>query len=71
MVEISNALEVSTDEFLVDNIDFPKSLNDNDASYILLDCSPQESEILTRNMRNLRETLRSYRITRKQDKNEK
>ena len=42
LVEISNALEVSADEFLVDNMDFPKSLNDNDASYILLDCTPQE-----------------------------
>ncbi|MBR6235077.1 MAG: helix-turn-helix domain-containing protein [Spirochaetales bacterium] len=62
LVDISNALEVSADEFLVDNMDFTKSLNDNDASYILLDCSPQESEIITRNMRSLRETLRSYRI---------
>ncbi|MBP5163744.1 MAG: helix-turn-helix transcriptional regulator [Spirochaetales bacterium] len=64
LVEISNALEVSADEFLVDNMDFPKSLNDNDASYILLDCTPQESEIITRNMRNLRESLRAYRITK-------
>lgn len=63
LIEISNALQVSVDELLVDNMDFPKSLNDNEASYILLDCSPQESAILTRNMRNLRESLRSYRIT--------
>ena len=67
LVEISNALEVSTDECLVDNMDFSKSLNDNDASYILLDCSPQESEILTKNMKDLRESLRSYRIIRKKD----
>ena len=68
LVEISNALEVSTDELLVDNIDFSKSLNDNDASYILLDCSPQESEILTKNMKSLRESLRSYQITKKENK---
>ena len=63
LIEISNALQVSTDEFLVDNMDFPKSLNDNEASYILLDCSPQESEILTKNMRSLRESLRGYKIS--------
>ena len=62
VVEICNALEMPIEDLMVDNMVASRSMEGNDASYLLLDCTPEEQEILTKNMRSLRETLRRFSI---------
>ena len=62
LISIANAMNVPADELLVDNLIASTSKKDGDDYYILLDCTPEEATILTKNMRSLKETLRSYTI---------
>ena len=61
-INIANALQISSDELLVDNLDVHNSNRNGDDFYVLLDCSPEEATILVKNMKNLREILRKYTI---------
>lgn len=61
-VNIANALEISPNELLVDNLSFSNSRYDGDDYYILLDCSPEEATILVKNMKDLKAILRKYTI---------
>ena len=61
-VNIANALEISADELLVDNLMVSSSNADSDLHYLLLDCSPAESKILVQNATALKEILKQYEI---------
>lgn len=62
LINIANALEISADELLVDNLTNSTSKRDGDDFYVLLDCSPEEATILVKNMRGLKDILRKYTI---------
>ena len=62
-INIANALEISSDELLVDNLMQSTSKRDGDDFYVLLDCTPEEATILVKNMRGLKDILRKYTIT--------
>lgn len=62
LIDISNALNVSTDDLLQDVIDFPHNDMSIEADKILLDCSPEENSILISNMSSLKKKLREYTI---------
>ena len=61
-INIANALEISADELLVDNLMNSTSKRDGDDFYVLLDCSPEEATILVKNMKGLKDILRKYTI---------
>ena len=63
-VNIANALNVSADELLADNLLVAAHNMDADELDILFDCSVNERQILLENMRSLKKTLRSYRISK-------
>ena len=61
IVAIANCLGVSVEELLKDSVDVLKiAATPSEADCILLDCSPGEERILTKNMKDLRETIRPY-----------
>ena len=43
LIALANALEVSADEILVDNLTASESNHDGDDYYLLLDCTPEEA----------------------------
>ena len=61
-ISIANALEISSDELLVDNLSVSNSMRGGDDYYILLDCTPEEATILVKNMKELKTILRRYTI---------
>lgn len=62
VISIANALEITSDELLIDSLEVTNSQIASKADAILLDCSPTEEKILTENMKSLRETLRPFNI---------
>lgn len=62
LINICNALNLPSDELLVDNLVNSNSKRDGDDYYTLLDCTPEEATILVQNMKDLRENLRKYTI---------
>ncbi len=64
LVKISNALEISIEDILVDSLLFTnaegKSKHEDDFSYILLDCSEKESKIIVKNAENLKSLMKKY-----------
>ncbi|MBQ7644087.1 MAG: helix-turn-helix transcriptional regulator [Spirochaetales bacterium] len=61
LVLIANELEVSIDDLLKDSLATADKKN-SEVETILLSCSPEEERILTKNMKDLRETIRPYNI---------
>lgn len=63
IVTIANCLKVSIEELLKDSIDVLKTTSSpSEVDLILLDCNQEEERILTKNMKDLRETIRPYGI---------
>ena len=63
-INIANALNVSADELLANNLLVTgHNMNGNELD-ILFDCSANERQILLQNMRSLKDTLRSYHISK-------
>ena len=62
LITIANELEVGADVLLKDSLKTSGFSNDEELSRILMDCSPEEERILTKNMKSLRETIRPYKI---------
>ena len=62
LIQIANALLLPTDELLVDNLLASSSKKVSDEYYMLLDCTQEEATILIKNMKNLKEILRTYTI---------
>lgn len=63
LIAIANALNVSTDDILVDSLVHPHSEQDTDAHYLLLDCSEEETHILIKAMTALKSIIKPYNIT--------
>ncbi len=61
LVMIANELAVSIEELLKDSLSTADKKS-SEVELILLNCSPEEERILTKNMKDLRETIRPYNI---------
>ena len=57
LVDIANTLGVSTDDLLVDSLEYSTSTADSEIHRLLLDCNPIEEEILTRTVKELKAIL--------------
>ena len=62
IISVANALEVSADELLTDNLIVTNCQNTGEDYQLILDCTPEEAAILTSTMKGLKETLRKYKI---------
>lgn len=54
LVDIANALDVSTDDLLVDSLMHSTSTSNSEIHRLLLDCNEIEQEILTRMVREMK-----------------
>lgn len=61
-INIVNALQIPSDELLADNLVTSSSTRSGDDYYVLLDCTQEEATILIKNMKSLKEVLRTYTI---------
>ena len=57
LVDIANALDVSTDDLLVDSLMHSTSTSNYEIHRLLLDCNEIEQEILTRMVREMKAIL--------------
>lgn len=62
IVNVANALNVSADDILAENLLFADSIVSMDDIDFLADSTPQEYQILIRMMRYLKEILREYNL---------
>ena len=62
IVSIANILEVSIEEILKDSVEFISSASKPTEVEQDRRCTPGEERILTKNMKDLRETIRPYGI---------
>lgn len=62
LVAIANALDVSSDDLLLDNLSRYGTLTGYEVSNLILDCNNTEKAILTKAMKNLKELLSEYGI---------
>ncbi len=60
IISIANALEVSVDELLSDNLKCFEDSIDFELRDVMLDCSPVEWQYLKETLRDTKERLRSY-----------
>lgn len=62
IIELANALDVSANDLLVDNLMNTGASIDSDIHYLLLDCSEAESALITKVAKELRKVLRDFEI---------
>ena len=62
LVDIANALDVSTDDLLVDSLMHSTSASNSEIHRLLLDCNEIEQEILTRMVREMKSILYGWGI---------
>ena len=62
LVMIANALDVSADDLLTDNLKHSSSPVDTEIHDLLLDCNQDETAILTKTVRFLKATLSEFGI---------
>ena len=62
LVSVANVLDVGIEELLKDSLEAFSSKQASEVERILLGCSPEEERILTKNMKDIRETIRPYDI---------
>ncbi len=64
LIALSNALEVSIEDILVDSLLVTnaggKSKHEEDLSYLFLDCRENESRFIIKNAENVKELLKKY-----------
>lgn len=60
LVSIANALEVSVDRLLTDSLQTSGNRDEEDFSYLLLDCNERESKVIIKNAENLKTLLKKY-----------
>ena len=64
LIALSNALEVSIEDILIDSLLFTnaekKTKHEDDLSYIFLDCTENESRFLIKNAENVKELLKRF-----------
>ena len=64
IIAISNALEVSVDDLIIDNLSFGSTKKDYDLFNIIGDCTREEKDIIVKNISSLKEIIRQYHITK-------
>ena len=64
IINIANALNVTVDELVSENLFFSDVSHESGEFDILYDCTQEESSIITKCMMVLKEILRSYKITK-------
>ena len=62
LVAIANALEVSIDDILVDNLTHPNSITGDEIHTLLLDCSDNEKKMLTKTVSFMKAWLSEFGI---------
>ena len=62
IIRICNALEISSDELLLDNLTHSFFNDESDIPYLLLDCSENESKIITSTLFALKNALKKFNI---------
>ncbi len=62
LVAIANALEVSVDDILVDNLTHPNSITGDEIHTLLLDCNDNEKRMITKTMAFLKALLSEFGI---------
>lgn len=63
LVNIANALGVTTDELLCDSLPASNSVFEKEAAQLLSDCSQLELRIITETIRTLKENLRKVHLS--------
>ena len=63
VIAVANALNVTTDSLVIDNLTSSRDSRSRQEFNILCDCSKEENEILIKCMEALKEILRDYRIS--------
>lgn len=67
LVAIANALNVTSDDLLLDNLKRYGTLSDNELLSFMLDCNKTEKAIITKAMKSLRHSSRSTESKLKQN----
>ena len=62
IISIASELKVPIGKLLEDSLDGERETTKSEIDKILLGCSAEEERILTKNMKDLRETIRPYGI---------
>lgn len=62
IISIASVLKTPIGKLLEDSLDEGSETTKSEVDEILLGCSPEEERILTKNMKDLRETIRPYGI---------
>ena len=62
IVDIANALHVSTDDLLLDSLEFSSSTANTQLHRLLLECTDAETDIIIRNAENLKALLYSHSV---------
>lgn len=68
LVAISNALEISIEDILIDSLQVTNTRTDDELSYALLGCSEEEADIILCNAENLRDILKEYDLKKRKKK---
>ncbi len=63
LIAITNALQITSDDILTDNLTEEKPVFFTICADIFTDCSKEETEILLAVLQNTKQILRKYRIT--------
>ena len=64
LIAVANALNVTVDSLLADTMASADTAKDKEVFSILGDCSKEESDIITKSMRALKQILREYRVSK-------
>ncbi len=62
LVAIANALEVSVDDILVDNLTHPNSTTGDEIHTLLLDCNDSEKKMLTKTVSFMKALLSEFGV---------
>ena len=62
IVDIANALHVSTDDLLLDSLEYSSSTANTQLHRLLLECNDAETDIIIRNAENLKALLYSHSV---------
>jgi transcriptional regulator with XRE-family HTH domain len=64
VIAVANALNISTDSILMDNLSHPDDSQEDALFDILCDCSKEEHDIIIETAKDLKSILRHYTITK-------
>lgn len=65
LVAITNALEISIEDILIDSLQVTNTKKYDDLSYLLLECSDEEAGFIIKAVENIRDMLKDYDLKKK------